>query len=344
MITGRENFRRAIEFAKPDYLPCIIAGGWVRLYWLWEKDEEKTKKIKELQSLFPDDQVSVDVTRKLDEPVLHEGVSRYVDEWGTGWVDIGFGARAEIFPLAGGFDLLDDYSFPDALLPARLAKMDQLLKNRGDRYTLAHVELTLFERMWLLRGFENALVDPYLEPGQFARLRDKILEFDLAMIDEWLKRGVDGFFFTDDWGSQQSLLIRPADWRKFYKPAYQAMFERVRSRGAHVWMHMCGNIIDILPDLVDLGLHVFNSVQPRALDVHRLAKEFGGTICFNGGVDVQETMVSGTPQDVKREIHTLVELFGRYNGGYIGGLSHTVMPETPLDNIIAMYEAFLEVR
>jgi len=344
MISGRENFRRAIEFDKPEYLPCIIAGGWVRLNWLLEKDPEKIKKIKELQNLFPNDQISVDVTRNRSEPVEENGIIKYVDEWGTGWIDIGYGARAEIFPLAGGFNLLENYSIPNAMSPERLLKMDELLKSRGDHYTLAHVELTLFERMWLLRGFENALVDPYLEPVQFARLRDRIVEFDLALIDEWLKRDVDGFFFTDDWGSQQSLLIRPADWRKFFKPAYKAMFERVRAGGAHVWMHMCGNIVDILPDMVEIGMNVFNSVQPRALDVHRVAKEFGGIICFNGGVDVQETMVNGSPQDVKREIHNLVDLFGRFNGGYIGGLSHTVMPETPLDNIIAMYEAFLEVR
>jgi uroporphyrinogen-III decarboxylase len=162
------------------------------------------------------------------------------------------------------------------------------------------------------------------------------------MIDQWLKRRVDGVFFSDDWGSQRGLLINPEDWRKFYKPAYQAMFRRVRDGGAHVLMHLCGNISPILPDLIDIGLNVLNPVQPQALDVRWLSREFGGKVCFNGGVDVQGTMVRETPEAVRTEVHTLVELFGRFNGGYIGGTSHTIMPETPLDNVIALYEAFAE--
>jgi uroporphyrinogen-III decarboxylase len=80
------------------------------------------------------------------------------------------------------------------------------------------------------------------------------------------------------------------------------------------------------------------------MDVRLLAREYGGQVCFNGGVDVQETLVRGTPKDVRREVHELVALFGRFNGGYIGGTSHSIMPETPLDNVIAMYEAFAEYQ
>ena len=222
--------------------------------------------------------------------------------------------------------------------------MDRLVSEPGERYVRGSVWFTLFERLWMLRGFENALMDPYLEPASFARLRDRILDFNLEMIDQWLARGVDGIFFSDDWGSQESLLIRPEDWRKLYKPAYKAMFERVRAGGAHVWMHLCGNVLSILPDLVEIGLNVLNPVQPRAMDVKVLARDYGGKLCFNGGVDVQGTLIYGKPEDVRSEVFQLVDLFGSYDGGYIGGVSHTVMPETPLDNVIAMYEAFLEVR
>ena len=222
--------------------------------------------------------------------------------------------------------------------------MDQKLAGKGDRYSYANVFLTLFERFWLLRGFENALMDPYLDHKNFARLRDRILDFQLGMVDEWTDRGVSAIFFSDDWASQTSLLIRPDDWRKFYKPSYKILFDRVRQRGAHVWMHMCGNVLSIIPDLIELGMHVLNPIQPQSMDIQHLAREFGGQICFFGGLDVQGTMVFGTPQDVKRDVNTLVETFGRFNGGYIGGVSQTVMPETPLDNVIAMYEAFLDLQ
>ena len=184
------------------------------------------------------------------------------------------------------------------------------------------------------------LMDPYLNQRDFGLLRDRVVEYNLAVIDRWLKRGVDGIFFSDDWGCQRGLLVNPDHWRKFYKPSYKRMFDRVRSGGAHVWMHLCGDITAILPDLIDLGLNVLNTVQPQAMDVEQLSKEFGGKVCFNGGVDVQGTLIHGSPEDVKREVHRLVDLFGRFDGGYIGGTSHSVMPETPLDNVIAMYEAF----
>ena len=112
----------------------------------------------------------------------------------------------------------------------------------------------------------------------------------------------------------------------------------------HVWMHLCGDISAILPDLIEIGLNVLNPVQPQAMDVHKLSREFGGKVCFYGGVDVQGTLINGSPDDVKREVHELVDLFGRFNGGYIGSTSHSIMPETPLDNVIAMYEAFLEYQ
>ena len=83
-------------------------------------------------------------------------------------------------------------------------------------------------------------------------------------------------------------------------------------------------------------------VQPQAMDVRYLAKEYGGRLCFNGGVDVQGTLIRGTPDDVRAEVYRLVDLFGRFDGGYIGGKSHSIMPETPLDNIIAMYEEFCD--
>jgi uroporphyrinogen decarboxylase len=107
-------------------------------------------------------------------------------------------------------------------------------------------------------------------------------------------------------------------------------------------MHLCGDITTILPDLIDIGLNVLNPVQPQAMDVRFLGREFGGKVCFNGGVDVQGTLIRGTPSDVRNEVHELVRLFGSHNGGYIGATSHSIMPETPLDNVIAMYEAFLE--
>lgn len=339
MMNGRENYKRTIEFREPEYLPVLIG---VDLDWLMEQNESKAARIRELQAQFPSDVLSLDAAMNLSAPEKQNGVTRWVDEWGTGWVDDGHGAKTEIYPLIAGYGSIKDFNFPAPRIQERFAEIDSQIYKNDPRYFRPTVWFTLFERLWMLRGFENMLMDPYTNRQSIEYSRDQVVAFNLTMIDQWLARGADAIYFSDDWGSQRGLLINPADWRKFYKPAYAAMFDRVRAGGAHVWMHLCGNITAILPDLIELGLNVLNPVQPQAMDIHFLAKEFGGKICFNGGVDVQGTMVHGSPEDVKREVHQLVDSFGRFNGGYIGGTSHSIMPETPLDNVIALFEAFAE--
>ena len=339
-MTGIENYKRAIDFKGPEYLPCVIR---VSLDWLQEKDEAKAGRIRDLAARFPQDMFArLNAAIDGSERETRGGAVRWKDEWQTGWEDDGHGAKTKSYPIIEGYEALEGYVFPDPHLPGRFDNADEQLKERGDRYVLSLVWFTLFERLWMLRGFENMLMDPYVNEDEFCRLRDTIVDFNLAVIDQWLERGVNGVFFSDDWGCQRGLLMNPDDWRRFYKPSYKRMFERVRSGGAHVWMHLCGDITAILPDLIDVGLNVLNPVQPQAMDVRQLSREFGGKVCFNGGVDVQGTLIRGTRDEVKREVHELVDLFGRFDGGYIGGTSHSVMPETPLDNVIAMYEAFLE--
>jgi uroporphyrinogen decarboxylase len=339
MISGIENTTRAIIFNGPRYLPCTLG---VDLDWLQEQDPAKMARISALRSQFQDDVMGgLDVARNAVERHVQAGVTRWRDEWGTGWEDDGHGAKTESYPLIAGYDAPDGYRFPDPYRPGRFDRADEMLEARGSRYTRASVWFTLFERLWMLRGFENMLMDPYLDARRFCSLRDRVVAYNLAVIDQWLERGVHAIYFSDDWGSQRGLLMNPDDWRTFYKPSYRRMFDRVRSGGAHVWMHLCGDVTAILGDLVDVGLNVLNPVQPQAMDVKLLAKEFGGRVCFNGGVDVQGTLIRGTPDDVRREVHELVSLFGRFDGGYIGGTSHSIMPETPLDNVIALYEAFL---
>lgn len=341
-MTGRENITRTIEFKNPEYVSVELSYS---PKWMMEKDEKKFKKIDELLARLKDDILDIGSTvHAASEIVKKNRKISWKDEWGTGWEDDGHGLKAVYHPLFGGYELLKDYKFPDPKLGPHILRENVLNKDDGTKYRRATVWFTLFHRLWMLRGFENMLMDPYTDTKNFMYLRDKIVEFDLERIEQWLNFEVDGIFFSDDWGTQRGLLMNPDDWRKYYKPAYKKLFRKVRDGGAHVWMHLCGDIRLILPDLIELGLNVLNPVQPQAMDVKELAANFGGKVCFNGGVDVQGTLINGTPEDIRREVFTLVELFGKYNGGYIGCTSHSIMPETPLDNIIALCEAFIEVQ
>lgn len=341
-MTGKENIKRAIEFRQPEYLP-------LELYFfpshLNEKDEKKVEEIQKLAESLKYDIIDPSTyIHAIGETTKEGDLYYFFDEWQTGWVYDGFSSKAISFPLQGGYDLLADYKFPDPKLGPHVYLKDVLEKHDGTKYVRAYVWFTLFERLWMLRGFENMLLDPYTNTEDFEKLRDRIVEFNISRIEQWLDLGVDGIYLSDDWGTQRGLLMNPDDWRKYYKPAYKKMFRKIRDGGAHVWMHLCGDITLILPDLIEIGLNVLNPIQPQAMDVDKLAKEFGGKVCFNGGVDVQGTLVNGSPEDVKNEVYKLVEIFGKYQGGYIGSTSHSIMPETPLDNVKAMFEAFADIQ
>jgi len=341
-ITGRENLNRAIEFKGPEYLPVEL-GFEERI--MHEKNPGKVSRIMELS-----DQLTVDLVNPstfvhhVGELKIDGEQQTWVDEWGTGWEDDGFGTKAVSSPLEGGYELLKGYDFPKPEFGPHIFLSDVYENRDPDLYVRPNVWFTLFERFWMLRGYENTLMDPYSNLKEFEGLRDRIVEFNLKRIDYWLEYDIDGIFFSDDWGTQRGTLISLEDWRKLYKPSYRKMYDRVRAAGKHVWMHSCGDVLSLIPDLIDLGVNVLNPIQPQAMDVRELAGEYGGQLCFHGGADVQGTLVNGSTEDVKNEVYMLADVLGRFNGGYIGATSHTIMPETPLDNIIAMYEAFIEVQ
>ena len=339
MITGKENYTRAIECTGPEYLPSLLS---VMLDWLWETDPAKQARIRELHAAGPDDFLGAgECYRDRFRP---PGQTRWQDEWGVRWEYHDSGARVVGGPLTEGYHLLDGLALPDPLEPARFDAADAKLAQRGGRYTRGNVWMCLFERMWMFRGFDEMLMDPYLDQANFLRLRDLLVEINLGFIDQWLARGIDGIFFSDDWGTQRTLLMNPDDWRRLYRPAYERMFRRVRDGGAHVWLHSCGNVKAIIPDLIDVGLSVLNPVQPLAMDIGELAREFGGKVCFYGAIDTQGELITGSPAEVKDHVRHTVDTLGAFNGGYIGAQSQTIMPETPLDNVIAAYEALAEYR
>ena len=194
-MKGIENYTRAIEFKGPAYLPCTVEAN---LDWLAEKDTAKHERIRELAAQFPDDLLSGLNSARTSEHTIQDSVERWRDEWGTGWVDDGHGAKTESYPLLQGYGALAGYTFPEPHLEGRFAQADDRLAGRGDRYVQALVWFTFFERLWMLRGFENMLMDPYLNEREFCRLRDQVVEYNLAIIDRWVERPVNAVFFSDD--------------------------------------------------------------------------------------------------------------------------------------------------
>ena len=341
-MTSRELVYATIECRAPERL--IYEINVDKALFADRFTPEQMAELEERLERVPRDIVEASLTlERVELDTLDEyGGRHFLDEWGNEWT--GTMPRVVSHPLGASWELLDTYTPPGPPDAVRIERAQRLAEEAraADKYVRGSVWFTLFERMWFLRGFENLLVDPHLYPHEFERLREMVVEFQLAKIRALGELGVDGIFFSDDWGTQDGLLVSPDDWRRFYRPAYERLFSAAHEAADHVWMHQCGDVAALVPAFVELGLNVLNPIQPRALDVERLGREWRGTLCFFGGIDVQQTLPFGTPDDVRREIeHLIGTLSAPSGGGYIATTSHSIGPETPFENLIAAFD-FLE--
>ena len=165
----------------------------------------------------------------------------------------------------------------------------------------------------------------------------------LDIIDRLLELPIDGIFFGDDWGYQNGILIGAKRWREMLKPRIARMYERVRNAEKYVLTHCCGSIAEILPDVIEIGLDVYESVQPEAKDSDPIAlkRRFGDELTFWGGLGSQSIIPFGSPREIMDEVTRLSKEMGR-GGGYILSPAKKLQPETPIENAAAVVEALLE--
>ena len=148
--------------------------------------------------------------------------------------------------------------------------------------------------------------------------------------------------YNDDVGIQSGLMMSPEMWRKYLKPRVAEMFDLIRSFGKRVRYHSCGGVRDIIPDLIDIGLETLNPFQPLATGMEPVAlkRDFGKDLTFHGGIDMQELLPNASVQQVRDETQRLLDILNE-DGGWIACSSHNLQPDTPPENIVAMYEVLL---
>jgi len=232
---------------------------------------------------------------------------------------------------------LKGYKFPDPKASWRYSGFKKQLEANKEVFCLSDIGFSLFERAWTLRGMENLLCDMCDNLKFVNELLDAITEFNLAVIDESVKYPIDGMRFGDDWGQQSGLIMGPELWRELIKPRIKKMYGRVKSHGLKVFIHSCGDVEEIFPDLIEVGLDVFNPFQPEAYDIYEMKRLHGDRLSFYGGMSTQKTLPFGKPEDVKKETVKLLKEIGR-NGGYIFSPAHSTPGDVPAENMAAMIE------
>ena len=193
-----------------------------------------------------------------------------------------------------------------------------------------------------LIGFQRMLTDMLLDPPFVETCFDRITGFYVEFLDRVLEAaqgGIDIMCIQDDFGTQQRPLMSLDTYRRFYKPRHKRMFEVAHRHGVKVMMHSCGAIWDFIPEFIEIGAHILDPIQTTAagMDPVRLKEEYGAHLCFHGGVDSQDLLVRGSPDDVRRQIDHLIDAFAP-GGGYILAPSHYIQGDAPLENVLALYD------
>jgi len=157
------------------------------------------------------------------------------------------------------------------------------------------------------------------------------------VIEKVCSYDVDAMIFGDDWGMQTGLQMGAKLWREFIYPRIQQMYALVKSKGKFVFIHSCGKVDEVFPDLIEIGLDVFNPFQPEVMDVFEMKRHYGDRLTFFGGISVQKTLPYGSVAEVKDEVKQLLEIVGK-NGGYIAAPSHDIPGDAKPENIHTMIE------
>jgi len=328
----RERVIRAIEFNEPDRIP----NG---CYWLpaANKNEAALRKIFER---YPKDFADIGYYFEHYQ-AYHEGT--YRDKWGCVWKNTYDGIIGQVIehPLENA--TLEDIKNYEPPSPDEVLNFDTVEKNLSnpkikEKYILGSIG-NFFQRVFYLRGFEKTLLELTLGRKEISTLIEKVYKHVYELTRRWLELDIDGLILLDDWGTNDRLFVRPEIWRKYFKKYYASIFAEIKKSGKHVFFHSDGYVVDIIPDLIEIGVDALN-VQVALIGIDTLSRLCKGKICILADIDRQRLLPFGKPEEVKEHVKQIIRGLGLPTGGLIAW--GEIGPDVPLENVEAMLQAFFE--
>jgi uroporphyrinogen decarboxylase len=265
----------------------------------------------------------------------------YQDEWE---ITYKVGATGEFWhfvdhPLRD-LESLEDYTFPDINAEGRFEEAERLSEKWGEEFAIAPwLNWGFFQMSWFLRGYEKFIHDLYTNPRFVDSLLDKILEFRIGQGKRFVEMGVDIVRIGDDIGVQTGMMINPNLWRKYFKPRLEKLIKTLKAkRRVYIFYHSDGNIRQVIPDLIEIGVDILNPIQPECMNPSDIKQRYGDKLTLHGTISLQKTLSFGSMEEVAEEVRKRIETCGQ-NGGLIIAPSNGITPDVPFENVLTMYEA-----
>lgn len=213
--------------------------------------------------------------------------------------------------------------------------------DRRDQYHIRFRAGSVFEVAWQLRGMEAFLIDMVTQPEYAEYIMDRLTEVYVANLRSVLEQAgerIDMIYFYDDVATQTSLLLSKKAWRQSIRPRHAKIIEIAHQYGKQIMYHCDGAISFLLPELIDMGVTVITPVQvdAKGMQPELLKERYGKQLSFHGGIDIIRTLRTGKTDEVVAQVQDRVRVLGE-GGGYILASSHHIQPDTPVENIKAMY-------
>jgi len=338
----RERFLKALRRDQPDRVPQLVR---------WGKEVGQT-----LSSIFGVSGNELGLRAGNDAIVCQVGLNAFMEmsmgelkegetitsEWGVVYQrQSGFNNPIE-YPLRSREDL-KNYTFPDPHAPFRMDEVKEVMKEYYDDYAvIVDLSSSLFEpAMAHLRGMENFLLDCYDDPVWAGTLLDGLADYYTQLGLRAVDEGVDIIRIGDDVGTQTGMLIPPELWREMVRPRIKRMIEAFKRTNQDVIIlyHSCGDFSLIIEDLIELGVEFLSTMQPVGkMNLTKIKKDFGSRVAFKGGLDTQQLLPHGSPEEVREGVKNLINTLAQ-GGGYVFMPAHLLYQDVPIENIWAMLEA-----
>ena len=340
----RRRVLKSLRYEKPDRVPVRIFAAPGGLY---EHGEKLLEAIKACGHDFGD--LSGLALPTPPGPEAFDPDGRYhefkTDDWGTRWEFriYGIWGHPVQWPL-DDLNALDTYQPPAVGVPEGpgfQAHREQIAQHKERYYSIGGGG-SLFEKFCSIRRFEDVLVDIARDTPEANRVGDMLVGYCRKLVDYALALGVDGICFGDDFGTNDACIFAPETWRRFFKPRYEELFAPIRAAGKDILFHCCGHIAPILPDLRELGVRVIwpQITAYKAPELAAICRDLGLVVELHP--DRGWTLQRGTPEDIRRHVHELLEIFRAEDGG--SWLYVEVDPGFPWENAKALVDVARELR